>query len=134
MFVDFVQGMGNINMAKLDSYSLKLDILKRIQSSTVNMPIKSSTLEREYRLSSEQIREVVRYWRRSHKPIGSGRNGYYWCRTYGEYKPTIENLINRRNSLDKTIRAMQSSFDTSGGQQSMFIDTKKPTTNYDTGD
>jgi len=89
-------------------------ILASIKLHTVDNPIQSFELEKQFSVPGNTIREVVRSARRSRIPIGnitpSGNNGYFLAKTLEEYLPTLTDIESRFLSLEKTYKEMKNTF------------------------
>jgi hypothetical protein len=67
---------------------------------------KSKVIEREFGLKGTEVRALVQMARRASIPVASSEDGYKYARSPEELQSTIRHLIERRDSLDKTIQAL----------------------------
>jgi len=88
-----------------------------IRKHTAEAPILSKDLERIYRITGPQVRQIVRYYRLQRNPIGSGPKGYYYARTRAELEPALNNLRSRSYIMLAEVKVLEQCF---SGQQSLF--------------
>lgn len=86
------------------------ELLARLEKATINNPIKSSQLEREFNLNGSHIRDCVREWRREGKPIASDSTGYFYAKDQRELEHTIAILKSKALSQLETVKAMENCF------------------------
>lgn len=100
-------GFENINTdisEKLEAMSG--DFIRSIQNYGINNPVKSDKIEAGLGISGVEVRTLVRYLRRLGYPIGSNSKGYFWIKDEKELSRAIRHLIERKDSLERTIREM----------------------------
>lgn len=69
--------------------------------------VMSIALEKHFKISGPQVREIVKTARRLGVPIGSCGAGYFFARNADELANTMHHLQERRNSLTYTLRALE---------------------------
>jgi len=69
--------------------------------------IKSPLIEEWFGISGVSVRNIVRYLRNNHYPIGSSTKGYFYCDTETEWQDCIKHIEERVNSLTKTMHEMK---------------------------
>ena len=69
--------------------------------------VMSTELEKVFKLSGPQVRDIVKAARRLGIPIGSCGRGYFYARNAEELFNTLHHLQERRNSLSYTVRALE---------------------------
>lgn len=72
-----------------------------------NGPVTSRVLERKLSVSGAYLRQMVNRLRRNGEIIGSGKDGYYYCKTAKETKDVIENLTSRCRGMQSAIKGMK---------------------------
>lgn len=73
-------------------------------------PVYSSTLEREYKLSGTEIREMIGELRDSGEPIASGSKGYFYAKTYDEIIDTSDALKGRATKMFSRAQSVLQKF------------------------
>ncbi len=92
---------------------LTIAILVKIKLHKRDNPILSKSLEEEFSISGEKVREIIRILRREGQPIansGGASEGYHYADTYDQLEPTILDLKSREDSLRVTRLAMMKKF------------------------
>lgn len=83
------------------------DFLNLIKSYSIENPLKSKAIENILHIKGSEVRSLVRYCRRMEYPVGSSGKGYFWIKNNEELEKTIRHLVERKQSLETTIREMQ---------------------------
>lgn len=97
---------------------LAIAILVKIKLHKRDNPILSKSMEDEFSITGEKVREIVRILRREGQPIansGGATEGYHFADTYDQLEPTLLDLKAREDSLRITRLAMMKKFDMSEG-------------------
>jgi len=99
-----------------------LDLIRKFRSSNLNMNpseitqfkllyktkrvhrIYSYEIESKFDMTGEEVREVIKHWRRNGELIAPSGNGYFYAETKEEALRGLENLEGRHNSLGVTIQ------------------------------
>jgi hypothetical protein len=89
---------------------LELDIYKLIKRHTLSHPVYSREIERMYRISGWEVRNLVGRMRDEGEPVGSTDSGYYFARNQKELEPSIRHLKSRALKMLNRARRMESSF------------------------
>lgn len=97
---------------------LTVAILVKIKLHKRDNPILSKSLEEEFSITGDKVREIIRILRREGQPIancGGASEGYHYADTYDQLEPTLMDLKSREESLRITRLAMMKKFDMSEG-------------------
>lgn len=73
-------------------------------------PAVSFVIETGMQVSGADVRKMVQNARRMSLPVASAGNGYFYAKSKGELRSTIEHLKERRNSLSYTISQLELAF------------------------
>ena len=73
--------------------------------------IKSDALEQELGISGNELRKTVNRLRRTGAPIGSSKDGYFFCVTAGEVYSTIRQLRRMAGGLYAAIEGLENALD-----------------------
>ena len=73
--------------------------------------IKSDALEQELCISGNELRKTVNRMRREGAPIGSSKDGYFYCVTAGEVYSTIRQLRRMAGGLFAAIEGLEAALD-----------------------
>ncbi len=73
--------------------------------------VKSADLERALNISGTNLRKLVNRQRQDSIPIGSSRDGYFYCSTAGEVYETVQNLQIMEQGIRAAIQGLVRSLD-----------------------
>jgi biotin operon repressor len=73
--------------------------------------IKSDALEQELGISGNELRKAINRMRREGAPIGSSKDGYFFCVTAGEVYSTIRQLRRMAGGLYAAIEGLENALD-----------------------
>jgi len=82
------------------------DFIKSIQKYGIDNPVTSDKIEAGLEITGVEVRALVRYLRRLGYPVGSNSRGYFWIKDEKELNRALRHLIERRDSLERTINEM----------------------------
>lgn len=73
--------------------------------------VKSVVLEKNFRVSGNELRRRVNQLRKKEKPIGSSPEGYFYAANAGEVYGTIRQLRAMADGLNAAIHGLENSLD-----------------------
>ncbi len=96
---------------------VKTYILMDIKRGTMDLPVKSKTLERRYGVGGATIREAIHHLRVVDKePICSDSSGYWFPKNKFELGHTIAQLRSRVKKINEVANALEHYYITEGQQ------------------
>ena len=95
-------------------------ILVAIRYRTKENPVFSAELERAFGMTGAEVRNLIRELRREGHPIANDK-GYYYAKSYEEFKPTLDDLEHRAESLFNTVKKFKIAFGIETSNQSSLF-------------
>jgi hypothetical protein len=86
---------------------IKDDFYRTISQHTKKAPIFGAELARMYKISGQQVRELVNELRRDSKPVCSSNRGYWRAQTIEERDQTVRELEGRLQSLQLAVDGLK---------------------------